>query len=494
MLGRRFRHDHLLDLGGNVRKNPKLSGTTHNVFGIKPGVSINIFIKRKENLNDRAMIFYASTDEWWRKEEKYQYLDKKESIVGINWQEIIPDAKHTWLTAGLKEEFDDLMPLGTKTAKRAKKVQAETIFKTFSLGVSTNRDGTTYDFNKNQVIEKIRAFSDNYNTEVARFAQEQAKTKEPINIDSFVKYDKIQWSRNLKRHLKNCDYIKFSEQHIVTGLYRPFCKIYLYFSDIAVDEPGLNEIIFPKNISEKENKVICVNQTIERPFACLMANKIPNLVFCGGFGSATQCFPFYTYAKDGSLRTENLTDWALEQFRTHYADNTLTKWDIFHYIYALLHHPAYRDKYAANLKRELPRIPFAPDFRAFAQSGAQLADLHVNYESQTPYPLTFIETPGQPLNWRVEKMKLAKDKRSLKYNDYLNLDGIPEEVYGYKLGNRSALEWVIDQYRVKTDKRSGITSDPNRADDPQYIVRLLGQVITVSLETLKIIKALPPLE
>jgi len=206
---------------------------------------------------------------------------------------------------------------------------------------------------------------------------------------------------------------------------------------------------------------------------------------------ATQCFPFYTYADDCSNRRENITDWALEQFRTHYHDDRISKWDIFHYAYALLHHPSYREKYAANLRRELPRIPYAPDFRIFAKAGAKLADLHVNYEKQAEYPLQRLESKDALLNWRVEKMKLSRDKTQLIYNDFLRLGGIPPEVFEYRLGNRSALDWIVDQYQVSTDKRSGIVNDPNRADDPEYIVRLIGKVITVSLETVKIVKSLP---
>ena len=183
-------------------------------------------------------------------------------------------------------------------------------------------------------------------------------------------------------------------------------------------------------------------------------------------GSNTQCFPFYTYAEDGSNRRENITDWALEQFRTQYNDDRISKWDIFHYVYALLHHPQYREKYAANLKRELPRIPFAPDFRGFAEAGARLAELHVNYEKQPEYPLQRLESKDEKLNWRVEKMKLSKDKTQLVYNDFLTLGGIPPEVFEYRLGNRSALDWIVDQYQVSTDKRSGIVNDPNRARRP----------------------------
>lgn len=180
----------------------------------------------------------------------------------------------------------------------------------------------------------------------------------------------------------------------------------------------------------------------------------------------------------------------------------ITQWDIFHYIYALLHHPTYRERYAANLRRELPRIPFVKDpstslgasFWSFAEAGKKLATLHVEYEKQKRYNLEIIESKVGHLNYRVEKMKLSKDKRTLIYNDFFKLGGIPRDVFEYRLGNRSALEWIIDQYQISTDKRSGITNDPNRTDDPEYIMRLIGQVITVGLETVKIVKGLPKLE
>ena len=258
--------------------------------------------------------------------------------------------------------------------------------------------------------------------------------------------------------------------------------------------------IFPTPASEKENRVICVNGIgSKKPFGALMVAVIP----CLGVLDSNQSFPFYIYDEDGTNRRENITDWALAEFRTHYRDDTITKWDIFHYIYGLLHHPNYREKYEANLKRDLPHIPtslapldrgVAADFWGFVEAGARLADLHVNYDSQPEYDkLEFIQTPEMPLNWRVEKMKLSKDKTALIYNDFLTLSGIPPRAFDYQLGTRSALEWIIDQYRVKTDKRSGIVNDPNRADDPQYIVRLIGKVITVSLETIAIVEGLPAL-
>jgi predicted helicase len=202
--------------------------------------------------------------------------------------------------------------------------------------------------------------------------------------------------------------------------------------------------------------------------------------------------PLLRHDEDGSNRRENITDWALKQFREHYGNKKIDKWDIFHYVYGLLHHPGYREKFADNLKRELPRIPFAPDFKAFADAGKELARLHLDYEKLKPYKLKWIETEGVPLSYRVEdKMKLSKDKRSLTVNPSLTLAGIPPEVFQYRLGNRSALDWVIDQYQVSEDKRSGIRSDPNRADDEEYIVRLVGQVVQVSVETVRIVAGLP---
>jgi predicted helicase len=235
-----------------------------------------------------------------------------------------------------------------------------------------------------------------------------------------------------------------------------------------------------------------VRTTIEvcgrRPFAILSVSNVPDINF---YGEPGQCFPFYTCDEDGTNRRENITDWALAEFRSHYGDKKISKWDIFHYTYGLLHHPEYRTKYAANLKRELPRIPMAPDFKRIAEIGAALMKLHIEYEKQKEFPLQ--RTATGKLDWRVDKMALSKDKTQLRYNEFLTLSGIPPEVYEYRLGNRSALEWVVDQYRVSTDKRSGIVNDPNREDDPEYIVRLVGQVVTVSVETVRLVRELAAL-
>ncbi len=485
-LARDFDAIYVLDLGGNVRKNPTLSGTTHNVFGIQVGVSINFFIRKKGNYYKRGKIWYAAVPIDWRKEQKYGFLDEKADYTNIAWQEISPDKKHTWLTSELQGEFESFLPL-VNTKDKYKKM----IFHSFSNGLKTNRDAWAYDFNLKNLNSNIKKMIETYHEHIIRWQNLKEKPK----VDDFVLNEdtQISWSEGLKKCLERQTNISFTENAIRPALYRPFTQLYLYFDPHIAERRYQMPAIFPAPKTENENRVICVSISAEKPFTPLVSNIIPDVVMCGGFGAPTQCFPFYVYAPDGSQRRENLTDWALQQFRGHYRDDALTKWDIFHYLYALLHHPAYREKYAANLKRELPRVPFAPDFRAFAQAGARLAEIHVHYETQPEYPLTRLETPGLALNWRVEKMKLSPDKSALKYNDFLTLTGIPPEVYDYKLGNRSALEWVIDQYKVHTDKRSGIANDPNRSDDPQYIVRLLAQVITVSLETINIVNNLAPL-
>ena len=488
---------YILDLGGNVRQNPKLSGTTHNVFGIQVGVSINFFVKRSVDSNGSKPdakppeIFYARVDEFWRKEEKYRYLNSKEHYQNIDWQQITPDRRHTWLTEGLHAEFDTFIPMGTKEAKTQKEAEVDVVFKTYSLGVSTNRDVWAYNFNRDTLTTNIQQMMEFYNTQTLKWLASPEKST--VNIDNFVAYDdtKISWSAGLKQKLNSGQMAEFSDIKLRHSVYRPFTKSNLYFDRMMNERVREFPLIFLTSDMETENRVICVSGIgSKKSFQSLMIGVIPSLDFL----EKTQCFPFYTYDEDGTNRQENITDWALAEFRTHYGDNTITKWDIFHYNYGLLHHPDYREKYQANLKRDLPHIPFAEDFWGFANAGAALADLHINYESVPKYNgLKYIETPGLPIDWRVEKMKLSRDKTQLKYNEFLTLDGIPTVAYDYRLGNRSALEWVVDQYRVKTDKRSGIVNDPNRADQPQYIVDLIARVITVSLKTVEVVGKLPAL-
>ena len=482
-----FNAIYILDLGGNVRKNPKLSGATHNVFGIQVGVSINLFVKRRNNTNVQTKIFYARVDEFWRKEDKYRYLDSKEYYRNIEWKLITPDHRYTWLTEGLHAEFETFIPMGSKTTKAAKAENGKAIFSLYSLGVATSRDMLAYSFDLNLLQECVRTFIEIYNSTVDR-----KKRHDPnAPVENFIDTNdpRIKWSHRVKESLKKLELSNYEDSHFRSALYRPFSQKYLYFDRFWNERRYQQHRIFPTFNPGTENRVIWLKVGQEWPMFALMINKIPDLLPQGG----SQCFPFYTYDEAGRNRRENITDWALEQFRAHYGDEAIGKWDIFHYAYGLLHHPTYRKRYQANLKRDLPHLPYAPDFRGFAKAGGRLGEIHIGYEDADEYPIKKIETPGKPLDWRVEKMKLSKDKTQIVYNDFLTLDGIPAKAFDYRLGNRSALEWVIDQYRVKTDKRSGIVSDPNREDDPQYIVKLIGKVITVSLETVEIVESLPDL-
>ncbi|MCP4246771.1 MAG: helicase [bacterium] len=422
---------------------------------------------------------YRRLPEDWRKEAKLDWLAQVESTAGVEWQEL---PRHTWVQID-GEEYASFVACGLKIAG-PKISDPEAVFRDYSIGVSTNRDAIVYDFRKESLLSRVEGFCDDYNGEVDRYR----RRGKPEGLDDFVDYSTVKWSETLKNHLKRGDSAEFDPIHVRVAFYRPFTKRYLYYDTTLNDRPGFFCEVFPTEDSEFGNAVICFTSHTQIPFSAQTTKRIPDAATGGRAG---QCFPFYTYDEDGTNRRENITDWGLEHFREHYGDSEISKWEIFHYVYGVLHHPGYREKFADNLKRELPRIPLAPDFRAFAKAGKRLAELHVEYELLEPWDLEWIETPGEPLSYVVEKMRLAKDKKSIEVNDSLTLAGIPPEVFDYRLGNRSAIEWVIDQYRVKEDKRTGIRSDPNNLDDPEYIVRLVGQVVRVSMETVQIVAALP---
>jgi predicted helicase len=464
-LMRDFTHIDHIDLHGNVRKNPKLSGTAHNVFGIQVGVGITVAVRCKGEKRLR----YHRVPEFWRKEEKLAWLEEGK----LEWEELRPGAQ--WLNAENAGEFAHLLAITD-------------IFEQHAMGLNSNRDEWVYDFDRDTLTAKVSRFVETYNSEVDRWR----RAKQPVSLDAFLIDDpnRIKWSSTLKQKLAAGKHAQMDPGRIRASQYRPFCAEVLYYDAVLVHRPGKWQEVFPNEAAQQENRTIVVPGPGNRKeFGAHAVGSIAALDYA--FEKA-QCFPFYTYSPDGSTRTENITDAALEKFRSHYGNRSLTKWDLFHYIYAVLHHPAYRERFADNLKRELPRIPFAPDFAAFAAAGRELARLHVEYESLEPWPLEFVENPAVPLSYRVEdRIRLNKDKTALAVNASLTLSGIPPETYDYRLGNRSALEWVIDQYRVTEDERSGIRSDPNREDDPEYIVRLAGQVVRVSVETVRIVRGLP---
>ena len=452
---------------------------------IRVGVGISFFIRKAGAKSEGAEVWIYSVDDYLKVRDKQEILTQFGDYTNVPVKQITIDTRHTWLTEGLHAEFETFIPIGTKEAKEAKGEAVEVIFKIFSSGVATSRDAWVYNFNRNALSGNMKRTIESYNEQVLKWKHREDRE---ANVDNFVIYDdmKISWSSALKQKLQGGQIAEFAKSKIRQSLYRPFTKSNLFFDRVMNQRVFVLPSIFPTPETEAENRVIWIKVGAAWPMFALMINIIPDTLPQSG----SQCFPFYTYDEDGRNRRENITDWALAQFRAHYRDEAITKWDIFHYTYALLHHPTYRERYQANLKRDLPHLPYTPDFWEFAKAGQRLGEIHIDYEAADEYPIKKVETPGKPLDWRVEKMKLSKDKTQLVYNDFLTLDGIPAKVFDYRLGNRSALEWVIDQYRVKTDKRSGIVNDPNREDDPQYIVKLIGKVITVSLETVEIVEGL----
>ena len=477
----------------NLKGNARTSGERRrkeggNIFDdqIRVGVGISFFIRKANVQSDGPEVWIYSIDDYLKVRDKQEILTQFGDYINVPMTQAIIDAKHTWLTEGLRGEFETFIPMGTMEAKRASGEAVDVIFKIYSRGIVTSRDAWAYNFNRNILTENMSEMIDTYNGLVLVWGRQ---AEQNANVDDFVNNNdaKISWSRDLKLDLKRGRTAEYTEDKMRNSLYRPFTRSNLFFDRVMNEEVYGLPSIFPTPETETENRVICVSGLgSKKPFHSLMVGLVSDLQILGN----TQCFPFYTYDEDGSNRRENITDWALAQFQAHYGDETIGKWDIFHYVYGLLHHPEYRERYQANLKRDLPHLPYTPDFWEFAKAGERLGEIHVGYEDVDAYPLRFVETPDTPLDWRVEKMRLSKDKMGIKYNNFLTLDGIPAKTFDYRLGNRAALEWVIDQYRVKTDKRSGIVNDPNRADDEEYIVRLIGKVITVSLETVEIAERL----
>jgi predicted helicase len=474
-----------LDLHGNVRKNPKLSGTTHNIFGIQVGVGITIAVKASHT--DQKKLYYYRVPALWTKGEKLDFLNRQGKASNIEWQELHPDGRYNWISEGIQPEFSSFLLIGSKEAKASKKADASTIFKTYSLGVATNRDVHAYSFDQERLRNQVNNFIDIYNNIVDKGKRSNENLLLLIdNTDT-----RIKWTRQVKASLNRLKYSTFDGSHVRRCIYRPFTQKTLYFDEFWNEERYQQPLYFPNLASEHENKIIIAGGYGRKYFTILAACAIPDLNF---YADPAQCFPYYIYAEDGSNRRENITDWALEQFQLRYG-NDVTKWDIFHYVYAILQHPQYRERYVENLKRDLPHIPLlsrVEAYQAVVRIGRELMDLHVNYEQQEPYPLTPQEDSSVPFGqiYIVEKMKLTPDRSAVIVNKGLTLAGIPEACYRYRLGNRSALEWVIDQYQVSKDARSGIVSDPNNPDDPEYIVRLVKQVVTVSVKTVELVDRL----
>jgi len=491
-----FSHIYIMDLGGNIRNNTKLSGKTHNVFGIQTGVAIAFFVKTDKKGKTPAQIFYARRDEFELATEKLDFL-RSSKFSEIKFEHIKPDTKHNWLNI-TDNDWDDLTPLvGEQKA----------IFDLYSNGLKSQRDEWVYDYSKSALADKMKFFADVYQKTLA-------DQKNPDKLQ-------IKWSPDLESYLERGIEIRFDKKNIVSALYRPYVKSNLYFDKRVIGRAYQLPNIFPN--SKSENLAIWWKTGADRPQFALAVDAIPDLLPAGG----SICFPLYRYIPrpdrsssapesgesssedlSGLERVENITDWALGQFKKRYSntrksniESQITKLDIFHYVYAVLHHPAYRAKYEINLKREFPRIPFYEDFWKWAGWGKRLMELHLNYETVEPYPFerrdaVSASDGGKTQTGRGDlaptvRLMARKDKGEIEIDTHTTLRGVPAEAWEYRLGTYSALEWILERYKEKKPKDPTIAEKFNTYTFAEYreqVIELLGRVCAVSMETMKIVK------
>jgi predicted helicase len=474
-----FAECYIVDLGGDIRANHKAVG---NVFGIMTGVAM-FFLVKKNKQKTNCRIHYTTMDDSLSKVDKLDWI-RENSFETIDFQRITPDKNNNWINLAEDNDWDALLPLGDKVVKLGKTHEQTAIFELFSLGVVTNRDEWIYDFDANNLEKKVAFFCAFYEKEVERWQN----SNQQLTTNNFVDRT-IKWTEELENHLKKGSTLIFDKNRIRTGLYRPFVKQKLYFDKIITHRIYQNDKIFGIE-SNFDNIVISFSKGKRGTFCALVTNNIPSLDIY--LPNAAECLPMYRYDANGN-RQENITDWALEQFRQQYDNQQITKKQIFYYVYAVLHAPAYRSAYEINLKRDFPRIPFYADFAKYAAAGQQLAALHIGYENVAPYPLQRIDKPVG--NDFVPKAKLKADKTNhcIEIDEITKLCDVPESVWDYKLGNRSALEWVLDQYKPSKPSDPTIAAQFNTyqfSDYKEQVIDLLMRVCRVSLETMQIIEIL----
>ncbi len=503
-LAEEFSSIHVVNLRGNQRTQGERSRREGGkVFGqgSRAPVAITILAKNPDAAHEGCRILYRDIGDYLSREDKLAMLRKWGSIAGIeNWEAIAPDRHHDWI-GQRNEAFRALYPLGSKDAKAGRTDDA--IFRLFSNGYKTSRDIYTYNFSRNDCASNARRMVQDYRDALREWNESAGK---PNELDAIVEQNSqnVRWDRELKNNLRRQKEISWSPENIWTTQYRPFVKQHCYVEYVLVNNKYLQDSIFPSNSTE--NRAICVPGVgSTKPFSALVVDTMPDLHLVA-FG---QCFPRYRYERGSGQqslpgmeplpeRIDNITDAALRAFRVRYADNAITKDAIFDYIYGVLHAPDYRERFANDLAKELPRIPFATDFHAFADAGRRLAALHLAYETCAEYPLQLeYAGPGEPTpkHYRIgtRAMRFEDSARAvIVVNDYFRLVGIPAEAHGYQVNGRTPLEWLIDRYRITRDKESGIVNDPNGwFDEPRDLIAAFRRIVHVCVETVAIVASLP---
>ncbi|MGV9860808.1 DEAD/DEAH box helicase [Gordonia sp. NPDC003425] len=503
----------------NLRGNMKASdwkAEGGQIFGSGSQTTIAIFIGVKDPSHvGPAAIHYRDIGDHLTRDDKLRILDT-DPLPAIDWETITPNAAGDWINQR-DNTFSTYPAIGDKDGTGIR------VFNTYSRGLATARDAWCYNASRTTVQDNMHRMIDFYNQQVYDFAQtappsdrkERAKA-----VDKFIDNNptKISWNRGTKHDLARNVAYEFNSGAIRVGTYRPFEKRWVYFDRKLNDMVYKLPTIFPTphhtNIG-----ILVLAPRDGTTFAALATRHMPDLSF---FTYTGQYFPRYTYCKPdedagtldfstddsgvdewGYQRVDNITDEIASLYRSALGGD-VTKDDIFCFVYGLLHSPTYRDTYAADLKKMLPRIPTPEsrnEFDTYANAGRQLLSLHAGYEEVEPYPLDVsvkkVHSPDDLDTWRVQKMKWRSktDHSTIIYNPQVTISGIPEEAERYLLGSRTALGWIIDRYQIKPDKDSKIVNDPNdwcdEHDDPTYIVGLIRKVTTVAVETMEIVDSLP---
>jgi len=498
----------------NLRGNCRTQGEQRrkekgNVFGegSRTPIAITLLVKNPAHQGP-CEIHYHDIGDYLSREEKLSIISTFGSMENIPCVRLEPNDSHDWINQR-DPAFESFIAIGDKAGG-----EAVAIFGTYSRGVATARDAWTYNFGKAGVDRSMAEMVAEYMEQRNRYlavCNQKAKGDRP-DFNDHVTYDsrKISWNRSLLNDFARCVPHSFDAEHIVPAVYRPYCREWLYFDRHMNDMVYRIPSLFPT--TEATNTLISLTGTgSSKPFSALMMTTYPDLEVI----SKGQCFPMYYYEKTdaaqsdlladesvpGYTRKDAITDAALKKFRDKYG-KAVSKEDIFFYVYGILHSPEYKQRFASDLKKMLPRIPFAGDFWAFSKAGRELATWHLEYEKVEPYPITEAAEPSDlpPKEYfRVTKMTFGKkngkeDRTVIQYNARVRLSGIPLEAYDYIVNGKSALDWIMERYQVTTDRDSGIVNDPNDwSEDPRYIVDLVKRIIRVSLETVRIVKSLPPL-
>lgn len=523
-LAEEFSDLYVFHLRGNQRTSGEISRKEGGkIFGSgsRAPIAISVLVKNPDT-SENGRIHFHDIGDYLDQKQKLAVIRDFGSITGIDqengWRQIVPDENNDWVDQS-NRIFDEFIRIGTKKNDE----KGPILFNLYSLGVSTNRDAWCFNSSRTSLSKHISSTIEFYNSEVERYVAEGNGT----NVEKFAKVDtsRISWTRGLRGLLSKGRKLEFSEEKAVLATYRPFERSWLYFDRQVIEMILQNPKFFPSPKAENLLITIKGNWRGNGQFALMT-----NTVFCSQPDGGAQCFPLYLYdeirADDGLFasqggeinltRRDAITNEGLEYFEAAYPTHKMTKEDIFYYIYGLLHSTDYRDHFKNNLSKQLPRIPAVKrfeDFKAFSEAGRALGDLHVNFESAEPYLVTFKEGDHRLIPeaqsdakkfYRVKKMRFGgkgkeKDRTTVIYNERITMQNIPLEAYDYVVNGKPALEWVMERQVVKQDKASGIVNDANdyaneTVGDPSYPLDLFRRVITVSLETIKIVNALPALE